>query len=841
MALAPWEKYAAPSPAAPAGVLGSIPGRVDPYKARDQELQEQAAARAEEDQRFQREKFEREQAKTATDPKLVEGERTAAFLTTRIANGMRDIDAATASNPDAAKPGFLASVAGVFGSEARNFANSPDRRQVEAAQMDVLDAALTLGTGAAYTKEQLEGYRQAYFPKLTDDAATIAGKRQRLNVLLEAAKLKAGSAAPKINEALAGAEGEPAPKMPYEAFRAQIQSIISDQTKPPEQRFQAAMTLAQQAGQQVDPEQLKTAIGAGRANIYEGEQPQSIPAQLGEATANAVAAVGEGIGMLPDMAANAVGATLALPADAMGFDNVARDLRNPTTFGGLIEQAVPTPQDAVGRGVRLVGQFGGGMIGFPQRAAQAVTNRILGGGPPPPPVNAMSGNPIMGAAQRQGVDLLPADVGGQGIKSFTSAAAQAPFSRGSVVDVSRRAAGQMDRAITRTAGNEGNVLPADEAGEVVRRGGEKFVKQTRERASRYYDRAHEMADGVKIMPDSAIRVIDEQIALKSQAGEMSGDIVGELEKVRRSLDQTGGVTAVGLREARSILGSMARNDKLKGTDAKRIFGMVLDAASDDMATSLTAAGKQGASRMFRRADTLWKERIAEIDEVLEPVIGKGKSGEDIVSAVESMARGQRGGVSRLGRMLATLPAEEKGDITATVIDRMGRATASAQDDTGSIFSSETFLTNWNKMSGKGKAALFGSGETRRNLDDIAMIAAGRRDTASLASKSNTPIGITANATPYAALGVASPPAALAGITLQYATGKLLASPKFTRWLARAPKAEGAIKGHVARLTTIASENPAISDDILGLQQRLVESLGQPGRLAAEQDVSDVRP
>ena len=94
--------------------------------------------------------------------------------------------------------------------------------------------------------------------------------------------------------------------------------------------------------------------------------------------------------------------------------------------------------------------------------------------------------------------------------------------------------------------------------------------------------------------------------------------------------------------------------------------------------ALVAAGKPEAARTFARADQLWKERIAEIDEVLEPIIGKGKSGEDILSAVEGMAGGKRGGVARLQRMLATLPTEEKGDVTATVINRLGRARNSAQ-------------------------------------------------------------------------------------------------------------------------------------------------------------------
>ena len=77
-----------------------------------------------------------------------------------------------------------------------NKLTSADRQRIESAQLDVLDAALTLGTGAAYTKEQIEGYRKSYFPQLGDDPATVKDKQLRLQNLLESAYISAGRAAP---------------------------------------------------------------------------------------------------------------------------------------------------------------------------------------------------------------------------------------------------------------------------------------------------------------------------------------------------------------------------------------------------------------------------------------------------------------------------------------------------------------------------------------------------------------------------------------------------------------------------------------------------------------------
>ena len=83
----------------------------------------------------------------------------------------------------------------------KNLANPEARQRVEAAELDILDAALTLATGAAYTREQLENTRSTYFPTLGDKPATVRDKAVRLDQLLkDAAMTKAGRAAPTLDE-----------------------------------------------------------------------------------------------------------------------------------------------------------------------------------------------------------------------------------------------------------------------------------------------------------------------------------------------------------------------------------------------------------------------------------------------------------------------------------------------------------------------------------------------------------------------------------------------------------------------------------------------------------------
>lgn len=128
-----------------------------------------------------------------------ESERTAGFLTSRLQGSLAQLRAVTGQSPSAASPNIGAEAVKLLtGSDyLKNLANPETRQQVEAAQLELLDAALTLGTGAAYTKEQLLNYQKSYFPQLGDKPGTIKDKANRLNKLLESAQIKSGRAAPQ--------------------------------------------------------------------------------------------------------------------------------------------------------------------------------------------------------------------------------------------------------------------------------------------------------------------------------------------------------------------------------------------------------------------------------------------------------------------------------------------------------------------------------------------------------------------------------------------------------------------------------------------------------------------
>lgn len=163
-----------------------------------------------------REKFKLEQG--ATNLKTTEGEKTAGTLLQRLRGSQIQLeDALSGGKTGAEKPSVVSNALRGMGQEMlANSWDSPARQKVESAQLDILDAALTLGTGAAYTREQLEGYRKSYFPQIGDSASAVKDKQDRLNNILKAAEIKAGGATklvPTVEE-MRASKGAPSGMQP---------------------------------------------------------------------------------------------------------------------------------------------------------------------------------------------------------------------------------------------------------------------------------------------------------------------------------------------------------------------------------------------------------------------------------------------------------------------------------------------------------------------------------------------------------------------------------------------------------------------------------------------------
>jgi hypothetical protein len=886
----PWEKYAqapqgGPAPAAQfPGVIQGAPKQASPEELERLEIARQGAANA---QRRLEIAEGSEQRAVANDARGSESERTAGFLAGRVKDATLRLTGAVGNDSDAANPTLGVEMArGVFGDTAANYITDPDRQTVRAAQIDIIDAALTLGTGAAYTKEQLEGYREAYFPKLGDSDEAIKSKREALRSLLVNAQTKAGRAAPDIEAALAALDALNAPQG-GPGGEAVIDSetglavTVSDETPSP-----------YDPGGPLDPARIE----AERLNNITGEYGAMDLARHGMSLGLTDEASGIGqvisgalkgdIGNLADIQRNyelgrdaeqyridqarektGAGGTAmeVLGGGALGKINSGltggmQAARSLAGRGAPISRNALQSQMARSAGVEGAAAGGVGGFGYGEGLEGSATNALLGaatagtlGYAGQRVGNAMangkrgrvSGAEVQQAADDLRIPTIPAVTGGTVSKAVTAGARQGFISDVPVAKAVNAMEEAGGRARNRISSGAGQGLPDDQAGEVVRTAANVYSRRTSQIGGNLYERADRLAGGITVPLPQAIAKADEWLAKLAQSAEgadasLYKDVkrlrdhmarndgstpqvnTGLLDSGGKPIQRAGepkpnGFTIEGIRQTRTALRESLTERGLRGSATDKVFGDILEAATGDMYDGLTAAGKQNAAGALKTANAFWRKRVETIDEVLEPVIGKNapRSGEQIVTAIENMANPKTGNGARLRQLFQAMPESERRSVAATVINRLGLPTKGAAEVAdGSGFSFNTFLTNWNNMSQQARRAIF-QPETVEALNKLAVVSRGVKQAGAAANTSNTARAIGVQAVVSPVLWMVSPLAMLGGGASQYAVGKLMASPRFARWLAGAPKnaTPQAQKAYIARLGGIARAEPAIANEI----------------------------
>ncbi len=253
--------------------------------------------------------------------------------------------------------------------------------------------------------------------------------------------------------------------------------------------------------------------------------------------------------------------------------------------------------------------------------------------------------------------------------------------------------------------------------------------------------------------------------------------------------------------------------------------------SKDMEAAAAAAGPD-AERAMARANSFTRAGMTRIEDHLQRSIGK--TAEETYKTLVS----DPGNASKIAVTLKSLEPAERDIVKATVIERMGKATAGKQNEAGDVFSPETFLTNWNKMAPKARAVLFEGqgGQLMRDLDQVAKTAAMMREQSKVFAN---PAGTAAAGWNMAAQGgmgalVVTGQFGAAGLLMGGLAGlnggaKLMTSPTFVHWLARTTKMPtAALPASLQTLTQVqATEtDEEVKDAIGGFIRTVSEKAGQ---------------
>lgn len=244
---------------------------------------------------------------------------------------------------------------------------------------------------------------------------------------------------------------------------------------------------------------------------------------------------------------------------------------------------------------------------------------------------------------------------------------------------------------------------------------------------------------------------------------------------------------------------------------KRLYA----ALSQDLGEAATAAGP-AARAAWQRANNYTRARIGRL-EVLDNVVQKAGGGEAIYKAATS---GLADGATKLRAVMRSLDEEGQKAVSATVLRRLGRSINSQQDELGEKFSTETFLTNWNKLSNEAKSTLFDrfGGQYSRDINALSKVAANLREgSAVFRNPSGTSQGAAQIATASAGAaaltslftsGNVVPGLGVAGSVLgNYGAARLMTNPRFVRWLAVSTKLpKSALTSQINGLSQVASRN-----------------------------------
>ncbi|CAB3955833.1 hypothetical protein LMG7053_04820 [Achromobacter ruhlandii] len=458
---------------------------------------------------------------------------------------------------------------------------------------------------------------------------------------------------------------------------------------------------------------------------------------------------------------------------------------------GLAGGLGPALASAGGAGL-LRGAVRGGEAGR-QRVADTVDEFARAG--TTPTVGQATGRPVL-----------------QGMETVLS---QSPGSAGGMA---RKAASQTDEiagAVQQIVGRLAPRAGAVEAGESIGTGLEGFKAGVKNLQGQLYNRLDDY-----LPPSTPITVSRTKEALAALNADIDGAPAlsamfknGKIQGVERALasDLNTSTTAYGaqaarktstlpyesIKKLRTLVGKEIDNATFVSDVPRDKWKALYAALSDDLGDAARKAGPD-AYGAWKWANKFSKDQLGRLDD-LAAVAGKDTPEKIFNAAMMGTADGD----TILQRVVSALPKANRRDLAAAVVKRMGRATAGNQNDAGDAFSTNTFLTNWNKLSPEARSTLFGRlGEAglTEELMNLAKVSSNIRDGSRYLAN---PSGTAPAAARQAMLGAG----ALAAATGQWpALGLMAAGAAGTNALGRAMTRPGTVEW-LSRSTTLS--DPAI--------------------------------
>lgn len=583
------------------------------------------------------------------------------------------------------------------------------------------------------------------------------------------------------------------------------------------------------------PDRPLTALGENRGMIWQPSTPARSVIQRGSSALGAAAIPGSA-----PLAMARTGTALSAPVVRAAASSPAA-FAGTEAAGALMSEAGAAAGEAVGG---TPGAFIGGVLGGALAPTAAATTRGVARG---------------GESGRRRLAENIETFKTAGIQPTAAQATQSPLTMmiekslavtpGGYAARYPRLAAQADQAaerVRRSVTELGGDVAPDTAGRGIERGLRGFVDQGKARASRLYGAVDSaIPDGHTVDTTNLRRVVSDIMGRAPETADVaravSSDRMAAIAAAVENMPQS--VPYQAARELRTRIGSVLGDPQIMSdmprADMKRLYGAI----ADDLTASL--AGNPEALRAQRTADRWYRAFLDRVDERIVPMIDRGnRSAQKIFEAFERQAKDP----AELARLKRSMPEEEWNTAAGVVVDRLGRARASAQDEAGSVFSPETFLTEWNKIPERSRRLLLGT-KASRDMNALAKAAAKIRDEREFLFNPSGTAPATAAGTMAGAvflspfLGGPGATAAAAGAlgsqAATYAAERLFMSPRFVNWLAQSTRVPIAqVPAHIDRLARYAeSMDPSTRDAVVGY----IDSLTFPAESTQTAPASEATP
>jgi hypothetical protein len=606
---------------------------------------------------------------------------------------------------------------------------------------------------------------------------------------------------------------------------------------------QAAKQMqARSAAPQVSQPQTDTATGAPMAM-----QPPSLEAGALEPTPRR-----------PDRFGDTIAAAVEDPVAATKFyaGRTMEEGRNPLQRAG---DAGMTALNALGSGVAFLAGTAGELVGgsptnerrlardllmgssvaVPELAGVSATTRTASGAANAAARLDAPATEIQAGARAADTLGITPSLGMTGKTGGMVAAGleKVPFAADVVANDAARAVGEIEGAFKRIVGSVAEPRSAAGAGDTLITSATKFRDDFKVRAGRLFQEV-----GQKLPPGTRV-----EIPNTLQAAQEARQFFANNPELARTLGlnrwdavlneaATNGMTWQALADFRSAVGEGIGS--IKGPLADQADGRLKSlygTLTADMEAAARSAGPE-AFRSWKRATNFYRAGAERIERALDQTIN-AKSPERAFEAFRALASEgtSRADITRMTQIKRSMPPDEWNVVSASIVDRLGRARAGAQNAEGDAFSPSTFLTEWNKLSPQAKAILMPS-EARRELEQLARVAERAKAAGAERNFSNTgtiQVLLALGIGTMTDLGMAA--GALGG---SYVSAKAMTSERFLRAMNRAARGDmrdmerlansrGPFAQDAATVMRMAGSQAAATGEVANTNIRPLRAVNQP--------------